>query len=595
IAPHIVKSLSELSPLLQFVAKSAWWVCMGSFLWLPLMLPMIIVSWWARRQLEFQSSKSSSASPPSTLVFWTIPALLLLCALLGWMLYRWATAGADMARFIIPTVISSMGILLYAVSLPLWLRLVPMNSWYGVRLPSTFLSDERWYEVNAHFGKHLFWWSLAVIGAGIAGFYQLPRHQDSYPWAAVTLSLVAVAASVISTLWWMHQNPVDTPKPKRGRLAKLSGQVVVATVIALFIRAFIVHSYSIPNGGEPGVAKGSYWLASRLNTGFAAGELIAFQHESGHTWLARVVAKEDKGLRLKRGGSPDEFFMPWDKIVGKMWFSYLSPDALAIPSASTPPVSAKPTSVNQGTAIAVDRKPELVALRLRSDKQQWTNQCFDPFGNKVSMEEHRLSVPSPGSISENGHDGWLQLWFSHPDFDSSSMPKLKLFSSSGLLQSEARETLGPEVKSGNNLVSSAVMRLTQKIQSLELLPKKIRLVLRYSVGPWSNSEYLSTGLRGTIELRQPCQITAIGETEAGTSFVALTQRDDSRQFQCLAILKSGSVAEMDYSIYGGGIQPLNAKIEFTARLAEINYFEIRSRLIREVTFSDVVLPPLPKP
>lgn len=300
---------------------------MGSFLWLPLMLPMIVMSWWARRQLEFQSRTLPTTSPPSTLVFWTIPAFLLLCALLWWLLYRWATAGADMARFIIPTVIGSTGILLNVVSLPLWLRLVPMNSWYGVGQPSTFLSDERWYKVNAHFGKQLFWWSLTVIGAGVAGFYQLPRHQDSYPWAAIALSLVAVAASVISTLWWMHQNPVAAPKPPRGRLAKWSGQSIVAVVIALFIKSFIVGAYSIPNASEPGVAKGSYWLASRLDTGFSAGELIAFQHESGHTWLARVVANEDKGLRLKRGGSPDEFFMPWDKIVGKMWFSYLSPDA----------------------------------------------------------------------------------------------------------------------------------------------------------------------------------------------------------------------------------------------------------------------------
>lgn len=332
IAPNVVKSLSELSPMLQFMAKSSWWISMGSFLWLPLMLPPIIVTGWARRQLEFQSRNSSASSqPPSTRFFWAIPAVLLICTVFWWMLHQWTTAGAEMARFIIPTVIASIGILLYAASLPLWLRLVPMNFWYGVQLPSRFLSYERWHEVNAHFGKQIFWWSLTVIGAGVAGFYQLPRHQDSYPWAAISLSLVAVAASVISTLWWMHQNPVDKPKPPRGRLAKWSGQSIVAVVIALFIKSFIVGTYSIPNGGEPGVAKGSYWLASRLDTGFSAGELIAFQHESGHTWLARVVANEDKGLRLKRGGCPDEFFMPWDKIVGKMWFSYLSPDALPKP------------------------------------------------------------------------------------------------------------------------------------------------------------------------------------------------------------------------------------------------------------------------
>ena len=67
------------------------------------------------------------------------------------------------------------------------------------------------------------------------------------------------------------------------------------------------------------------------NTGFAPGELVAYAHENGQTWLARVVAVEEKGLRLKRGGKPEEFFMPWDKIIGRMLFSFLSPSAAPKP------------------------------------------------------------------------------------------------------------------------------------------------------------------------------------------------------------------------------------------------------------------------
>jgi hypothetical protein len=75
----------------------------------------------------------------SARVFWLFPALALLCGVLWWMLIRWTTSGmADAARFIIPTVIGGLGCLLFVLSLPLWLRLVPMNSFYGVRLPSTF-------------------------------------------------------------------------------------------------------------------------------------------------------------------------------------------------------------------------------------------------------------------------------------------------------------------------------------------------------------------------------------------------------------------------------------------------------------------------
>jgi hypothetical protein len=329
IAPDVVKSLAEMPRALQLMSEASWLTSMGSFLWLPLMLPMLLVSWWARRQLEIgDGADQASERRASARVFWLFPALALLCGVLWWMMLRWTTSGmTDAARFIIPTVIGGVGCLLFVLSLPLWLRLVPMNSFYGVRLPSTFVSDERWYDVNAVFGRHLTWWSLTVVGAGIAGFYQLPRHQDAYPWAAITLTLVAVAASVVSTLWWMRQHPVNAPALKKNRLVSWGGQCLVAVVIAMFIKSFIAGAYKIPQGNEPGVAKDSRWIASHLDTGFSSGDLIIFEHESDQYWIARVVARENKGLLLKRGGSPDEFFMPWDKIVGKMLFSHFSPDA----------------------------------------------------------------------------------------------------------------------------------------------------------------------------------------------------------------------------------------------------------------------------
>ncbi|MDZ4405240.1 protein kinase [Prosthecobacter sp.] len=330
IAPHVVKSLAEMPRALQIMSEASWLTSMGAFLWLPLMLPMLLVPWWARRQLEIgEGVDQAAARRASARVFWLFPALALLCGVLWWMLLRWTASGmADAARFIIPTVIGGVGCLLFLLSLPLWLRLVPMNSFYGVRLPSTFASDERWYAVNAVFGKHLTWWSLAVIAAGIAGFYQLPRHQDAYPWAAITLTLVAVAAAVAATLIWMHRHPLGRDTIKPHRLVRNLELVIPALVLMFFIRSFIARPYIVPHGNEPGVAKNSRWIASHLDTGFTPGDLIAYEHEGGQTWLARVITVETKGLRLKRASNPDEFFMPWDKIIGKMLFSYMSPGAL---------------------------------------------------------------------------------------------------------------------------------------------------------------------------------------------------------------------------------------------------------------------------
>ncbi len=337
-APHVVKSLEEMPGMLQWLVRiTRQCAFLTAWIWLPIMMPSFLVPWWARRQLEFEAQGGEQCvtawyERPSR-VLWILPVAVLLFLAFTWMTRHWSHAGQTgvTAQIFIASAIEFVGFVLSMVSLPLWLRLVPMNSFYGVRLPSTFVSDERWYDVNAVFGRHLFSWSLAVIAAGIAGFYQLPRHQDAYSWAAITLTLVGVAASVVSTLWWMRQHPLNGGARKSSRMASWGGQAVVAVVIAMFVRTFIVMAVKIPQDSEPGVAKDSHWFVSRLNTGFAAGNLIVFLNEGGHYWIARIVSVEAKGLQLKRGGRPDEFFMPWDKIVGKMLFSYLSPDALPKP------------------------------------------------------------------------------------------------------------------------------------------------------------------------------------------------------------------------------------------------------------------------
>lgn len=53
------------------------------------------------------------------------------------------------------------GLLLIAAGIPMWLRRVPRNAFYGVRFRST-LSDERiWYEINARAGR-----DFVIMGAG---------------------------------------------------------------------------------------------------------------------------------------------------------------------------------------------------------------------------------------------------------------------------------------------------------------------------------------------------------------------------------------------------------------------------------------------
>ena len=85
------------------------------------------------------------------------------------------------------------GLLLCALSIPLILRKMPPNGWYGVRLPSTLRDESLWYAVNAYGGKCLLaagviWTALALVLPLLPGM-----TADAYSWimlAVVTVTFI---------------------------------------------------------------------------------------------------------------------------------------------------------------------------------------------------------------------------------------------------------------------------------------------------------------------------------------------------------------------------------------------------------------------
>ncbi len=97
------------------------------------------------------------------------------------------------------------GISVLAVSLPLTLRKVPMNRFWGIRVRASFESDQRWYDINAYGGRLLSWGSLLVIATGIAGFFFPSNLLETYAWTAAVISLSSVLIPVVLTLRWIHR------------------------------------------------------------------------------------------------------------------------------------------------------------------------------------------------------------------------------------------------------------------------------------------------------------------------------------------------------------------------------------------------------
>ena len=63
--------------------------------------------------------------------------------------------GRKLMAIPIPYVHGGIGILTVLLSIPLILRIVPMNRVYGIRIRKAFISPHNWYAINAYGGKLL--------------------------------------------------------------------------------------------------------------------------------------------------------------------------------------------------------------------------------------------------------------------------------------------------------------------------------------------------------------------------------------------------------------------------------------------------------
>lgn len=75
------------------------------------------------------------------------------------------------AQAMIPPIVVHCGIGLTTtlISIPLVLRMAPMNRYYGIRVPKAFTSEENWYDINAYGGKLLLAYGLLLTIFGITG------------------------------------------------------------------------------------------------------------------------------------------------------------------------------------------------------------------------------------------------------------------------------------------------------------------------------------------------------------------------------------------------------------------------------------------
>jgi uncharacterized membrane protein len=99
------------------------------------------------------------------------------------------------------------GIIILGLSLPLAHRKVPMNSFYGVRIPTSFQSEQRWYDINAYGGRLLAKWSVPIILCGLVGFTLAHSAYPVYHWVVFGVVLFCTFAPLTQILIWASRLP----------------------------------------------------------------------------------------------------------------------------------------------------------------------------------------------------------------------------------------------------------------------------------------------------------------------------------------------------------------------------------------------------
>lgn len=92
------------------------------------------------------------------------------------------------------------GLVSIGVALPLIRKKVPMNGWYGIRIPAAFKSDDAWYELNRYGGWLFLVWGLSIVATSIAGALVSKSGWIAYNFIALVV-IVGGLVTVLSLIY----------------------------------------------------------------------------------------------------------------------------------------------------------------------------------------------------------------------------------------------------------------------------------------------------------------------------------------------------------------------------------------------------------
>jgi len=94
-----------------------------------------------------------------------------------------------------------LGVVIIAVSIPLYLNKIKMNRAYGFRIRKAFESEDNWYRINRYGAKALIYWSVVSIIMGIVCLFIHPQHVLT----VAKVCFISLLVPIVQTLYYARQ------------------------------------------------------------------------------------------------------------------------------------------------------------------------------------------------------------------------------------------------------------------------------------------------------------------------------------------------------------------------------------------------------
>lgn len=105
-----------------------------------------------------------------------------------------------------------LGVLVAILCVPLALGRVPMNRFYGIRIPQSYQSDGDWYAINRHGGRQMLIYAALVAAAGVGVLFMPPRPSKPWFWAIVLAPLFLLVPPLVSIFRFARRLPESLSK-----------------------------------------------------------------------------------------------------------------------------------------------------------------------------------------------------------------------------------------------------------------------------------------------------------------------------------------------------------------------------------------------